>query len=447
MRSLSSRVFASCLVAVLLTSVVFVASHVLLHRFVVGPLHQYLSRVLLRQGVEIYESGGPVKLKDYLAEVSTAVEGDVHLTDVNGRDVVSGQDFSYLLRNSTTVMGLPKTMNGRVVFTRISSDGRYGLIATVSSFPRGFWEIAGSYFIVLFGIVLASVLFTRGIVSPIKELTHAVDVFGRGDLSARADCCRKDEIGELSRAFGTMADRIQNLLAAQQRLLQDISHELRSPLARLSFSAELVKTTMDRDAASKQIAKDVMRLSSLVNGLLDVIRSDDDAITQSMESIALGEVCQDLLSDCELEARACGCLIRRTVWRDGHIIGNAELLRRAVENVLRNAIRHAPRNTVVDFGLDVSGSEAKIVIRDHGPGVPAEALGHIFEPFFRVDGSRQGSTGGIGLGLSIARRSVHLHRGTLTAENAAPGLRVDISLPLFLRTVGTKPAMREELAS
>ena len=447
MRSLSSRVLVCCLVAVLLTSLVFVASHVVLHQFVVGPLHQYLSRVLLQQGVENYESGGPVKLKGYLAEVSTSVEGDVHITDANGRDVISGEDFSGLLRNSTTVMGLPKAMNGKVVFTRVSPDGRYGLVATVGSLPRGFWEIAASYFIVLFGIILASVLFARGIVSPIKKLTHAVDAFGRGDLSARADCQRGDEIGELSRVFGAMADRIQNLLAAEQRLLQDISHELRSPLARLSFSAELVKTTRDRDAASKQITKDVVRLSGLVNGLLDAIKPDDEAITDSMESISLGELCQDLLSDCEVEARACGCLIRRTVWRDGRMMGNPELLRRAVENVLRNAIRYAPRATIIDFSLEVGSSEAKIGIRDYGAGVPAGALDHIFEPFFRVDGSRQDSTGGVGLGLSIARRSVHLHRGTLTAENAGPGLRVEISLPLVLHPAATKPAMPEELAS
>jgi two-component system sensor histidine kinase CpxA len=228
-----------------------------------------------------------------------------------------------------------------------------------------------------------------------------------------------------------MAQRIANLLDAERRLLQDISHELRSPLARLNFAVELMRTAPDRDLATSRIKKDVDRLTELVDELLKVARPQGFQTANEAEMISLGEICRELVSDCAVEAQMRGCGIRIVRLDPGNVCGDRELLRRAIENVLRNAVRYSPLESEVDISIEEDESEATVTIRDYGPGVLPEVLPHIFEPFFRADEAREKSTGGIGLGLAIARRSVLTHRGKLTAENAEPGLRVRISIPLL----------------
>jgi len=136
-----------------------------------------------------------------------------------------------------------------------------------------------------------------------------------------------------------------------------------------------------------------------------------------------------LIEDCELEAEAKGCRLDLSDSEPCTVLGEPELLRRAVENVVRNAIRHAPEGTAIKIDLKLHGELATIVVRDHGPGVPDELLGAIFEPFFRVEGHRSRASGGVGLGLAIARRAVNLHKGRISAQNARPGLMVKIELP------------------
>jgi two-component system, OmpR family, sensor histidine kinase CpxA len=246
----------------------------------------------------------------------------------------------------------------------------------------------------------------------------------------RLNSLRKDEIGELSRSFDRMAERIGTLVTAERRLLQDVSHELRSPLARLSFAAELTRTAPDRTAAVARLKKEIDRLTDLVGTLVEVTRAEGDPSATRLEPLQLGELLRNVIEDCSVDATARGCHIGVNGESNLTLRGDRELLRRAVENVLRNAIRYTPRGSTVDVRLECAGQTARISVRDCGPGVPEELLPRIFQPFFRVDDSRDSSTGGVGLGLAIAYRAISVHHGRLWAQNVNPGLSVCIELPM-----------------
>jgi two-component system sensor histidine kinase CpxA len=227
-----------------------------------------------------------------------------------------------------------------------------------------------------------------------------------------------------------MADHIASLLSAERRLLQDVSHELRSPLARLGFAVELAKTSDDRDAALGRIRKEADRLSQLVDELLQLTRAEADPAARNLEEIELADLIEDLLADCRVEAEAHGCRLVSQIAHSAFLVGDRELIRRACENVLRNAIRHSPAASSVDVALSVKDDLATITIRDEGPGVPMESLAEIFKPFYRVEKARDRTSGGLGLGLAIASRAVLLHKGRMAARNANPGLLVAIELPV-----------------
>jgi two-component system sensor histidine kinase CpxA len=248
-------------------------------------------------------------------------------------------------------------------------------------------------------------------------------------LTARAHFTRGDEIGQMASAFDQMGERIETLLTAERQLLRDISHELRSPLARLSFAAELLRTADDREAAAARIRKEIARLTVLVGSLLDMTRAEGDPEARKFESIALGGLLEGIAHDCRIEADAKQCRIDLTAGPI-EIAGDPELLRRAIENVVRNAIRYAPEHSPIEIGAASRRNSALITVRDYGPGVPADSLSRIFTPFYRVDQSRDSSTGGVGLGLAIAMRAISLHHGHITAVNEQPGLLVTIELPL-----------------
>jgi two-component system sensor histidine kinase CpxA len=253
--------------------------------------------------------------------------------------------------------------------------------------------------------------------------------FGRGELSARAGSTRRDELGQLARAFDRMAGRIETLLAAERRLLLDISHELRSPLARLGVAVELARSGDDLDSALNRIQRESDRLNALVGQLLQVTRAEGDPNSLRRDPVRLDELVQQLVQESEIEAVARGCELLYRSHEALTVEGDPELLRRAVENVIRNAIRHSPPGRAVEITVARRESKAIVQVRDFGPGVPEEALPRLFDAFYRVENDRDRSSGGIGLGLSIARRSIELHKGSIRARNVNPGLEVELELP------------------
>jgi two-component system sensor histidine kinase CpxA len=309
-----------------------------------------------------------------------------------------------------------------------SSDGKYHLLIDGPA-PHGPWSNTSSYLWIGGAAFAFSYILTLLLGSPLRTLEHAVQRFGTGDLSARADTRRQDEFGELARSFNLMAERIETLLTAERRLLQDVSHELRSPLARLEFAVELARNSPDSNKALNRIKKETDRLSILVSELLQVTRAENDPQSRNLAAIPLRGLLEDVIGDTTVESEARDVSLHLDAISSLELRGDRELLRRAVENVLRNAIRFAPEQTAVDISLRQQDDKALIAIRDHGPGVPEDSLSNLFKPFFRVEADRNRDTGGIGLGLSIAQRAVAIHQGQIRARNAHPGLLVEIELP------------------
>ena len=382
----------------------------------------------LESAIHAYETGGAGKLAADLETLRRTVFGKFHLLGPGGRDLISGDDRSALIAGMRP--GESRETSDRAVLYYAAANDRYSLVWlsdwVTAPATMGLKDFAPYYVLILVAVAVLFWLLARNIALPIRQLASTVDRFGSGDLSVRVDSRRRDEIGNLSRTFDRMAERIATLLTAERRLLQDISHELRSPLARLSFAAELIRTADDRDAAVGRLKKEIGRLTNLVGALIQVTRAEGDPSLDHPEEIQLDELVLEVVEDCR---GARECAIAASADQPIAIRGDRELLRRTIENILQNAIRYNGGGPAVEVSLKAGAGIAQISVRDHGPGVPEDALAKIFQPFFRVDGSRDNATGGVGLGLAIAYRAVGLHHGRLWAENAHPGLRVTMELP------------------
>ena len=428
MRSLSLRI----LLASLGTVFASLAAFLITFFSMIGPANERLIRHFQSQQIEdavdALRRGGPQEAGAVLARRDQSLGATHYLTDASGRDLVSGDDRSGLLNTPRPMFGPPR-LGDRIIIIEPSADGRYRLIILASP-PLDVWAFAPYYALILAAIAFLCWLLAIGIVTPVREVAAAVDRFGRGDLTTRVPVVRKDEIGQLAGAFNDMAGRIETLLTAERRLLQDISHELRSPLARLNIGIELARTADDRDAAAVRLQKEVDRLTSLVGSLLEVTRVEGDPTTRRSDEVKVGHMLREVAQSCSLEAEARQCRLVVEDRSQRTLKGDPELLRRAIENVVRNAIRYAPIASDIELRTDDGPSGLVVTVRDAGAGVPDELLTKLVQPFFRAEDARDYSySGGVGLGLSIAHRAVQLHHGTLVAENAHPGLRVKLMFP------------------
>jgi two-component system sensor histidine kinase CpxA len=279
----------------------------------------------------------------------------------------------------------------------------------------------------------------RYLTSPIITLREATRRFAAGDLGFRVGRTiskRKDEFSELADDFNHMATQIGSLMALQKQLLTDISHELRSPLARLKVALELARrrigTKADREL--NRIEHEADLINQMIGQILTLRWIESGVEEIEMKLVDLTDMVQRIVSDAAFEAIGKN---RRVILNESdqcHVIGNEELLRRAVENVVRNAIHHTPENTTVDIrvrrSLQPGTAHATIEVRDRGQGVPNCHIANIFRPFYRASDSRERSAGGVGLGLAITERSVKLHHGKVSAQNAQDGgLIVTVQLP------------------
>jgi two-component system, OmpR family, sensor kinase len=262
-----------------------------------------------------------------------------------------------------------------------------------------------------------------------------------GDLSARIGPQLgelDDEATALARDLDQMAERIDGLLGAQQRLLRDVSHELRSPLARLTIALELARQESGKGVANyhDRIAREADLLGQLIGEILTLTRLEGEAKAQRRaDALDLTELVREVAEDADFEARPSRRRVEVVGGDEITLLGYAEILRRAVENVVRNAVRFAPSETSVEVRLEKASLAgrpiARLDVRDRGPGVPESYLKEIFQPFFRVSESRDRRSGGTGVGLAITERAVRLHGGSVMARNAdGGGLIVSIALPL-----------------
>jgi signal transduction histidine kinase len=375
----------------------------------------------LQEARHAYETGGRAELKSTISRFEGITNADGILTDADGRDLATGEDRSDLVNGALGPSRLPFVRRNRAAVAKRSADGQYWYFLFINRTNWVDWFVRPRNHLLILGmLVLLCYAFAKQLARPVEKLKNTVEGFGRGDFTARAKSTRGDEIGQLARTFDTMADRIQTLLSAERRLLLDISHELRSPLARLSVAVELARTEGNRDAHLDRIQREADRLNDLVGELLQVTRVEGDPSRQKLEDVRLDEIVKNVVDDCLIEADARGCKLELSGGHPLTIPGDPELLRRAIENVVRNAIRFAPEGSVVEVAME----DRAVTVRDYGPGIPEASLSRIFDPFYRVESDRARDSGGVGLGLAIAKRAVVLHNGKISAENAEPGLRV-----------------------
>lgn len=269
---------------------------------------------------------------------------------------------------------------------------------------------------------------------PIRSMRSAFDAAARGRLDIRVSPLmgrRRDEIADLGRYFDRMAEQLQSLLLSQKRLLHDVSHELRSPLARLQAAVGLLRQDPGKlEASLERIERESARLDEMVGAVLTLARIEDGSLKTGTETIDIGDLVAEITDDARFEAEASNRMVRFRRIADVQVCGRTDLLYRAIENVARNAIKYTREGTTVEISMrtEAEPSYVCISVTDNGPGIPQEDIKRVFEPFYR--GRSGADPKGFGLGLAIAHAAITAHGGRIQAMNSpSGGLRVEISLP------------------
>jgi len=395
---------------------------------------------LLALAVRRAEQRAEVQQQTLLARARDAaraqrIPNDMTLLDVNGRaiggraplpaeqDVARGA--ARLFDRGFTGAAYGDARRGLVAKTFVMDGSRYTVIARTKASLLAWLPSRGLTPLVIVLIVggFVCVLLARHFASPLERLSVAANAVADGRLDTRAGprlAARRDEIGALARDFDRMAARIEALVAAERRTLADASHELRSPLARLNVALTLARRQPQSDQYLDRIEREAERLDRMISELLTLARIDSGAESAG-EQFDLAALVEEIVADGDFEAHANGRRVRLLYDGACEVNGNRELLRSAIENVVRNAVRHTA--TAVDVELRCDAEHARLCVRDDGPGLDPEVLAEIFRPFHRLDAQ------GTGLGLAIADRIIRLHHGTIAATNSGGGLVVVIDLP------------------
>jgi two-component system, OmpR family, sensor histidine kinase CpxA len=301
----------------------------------------------------------------------------------------------------------------------------------------GYLRLAG----LLVTVIVVCYALALYLTSPIRKLREATQKLAEGDLETRVAPRvgrRRDELADLALDFDIMAERIGSLITSQQRLARDISHELRSPLARLNVALEIAKQKAggESEPLLERIETESNRLNDMISRLLTLSRLESGAVDVDRVRVDLAELVRDVAADAEFEAQAKGKFVQVLSADACNVEGSEDLLRSAIENVLRNAIRYTPDRSVVEVSLAANNGKAVLKVVDKGGGVPEDELPNLFRPFYRIGESRERRTGGSGLGLAIAERAIKAHKGTITARNANGGLTIEIGLNTASRASG-----------
>jgi signal transduction histidine kinase len=406
--------------------------------------------IYAQSAVEVYEREGREGLSRYFERVEHSVQLHPLLFDERGHEVLGKRpqrDLSSLLARARTSDRREFLLERRDVYIAYPAlsarDKNYVLVLqTTRPFPFGDQATFRAHFFRAFLILLTAgalcYWLARYLTNPIARLRAATRQFAGGDLSVRVGSSmgkRRDEIAELGRDFDQMAERIESLLSAQRRLLSDISHELRSPLARLNVALELARQRAGEEAQGvlARIEREAERLNEMIGQLLTLSRLETGAQTLARKPVDLARLVKEVAEDADFEARSLNRQVKVNEVQPCIVNGSEELLRSALENVVRNGVRHTAEQTAVELTLrvDPATKQGMVTVRDHGAGVPTADLERIFQPFYRVDAARDRRSGGVGLGLAITWRAVNWHSGTVRVENARDGgLRVCLSLPL-----------------
>ena len=451
MRSLFLKIFIWFWATVVATGVALIVTFIVEPRSVPSRWHETLTETARYSGtiaVETAERDGIGSASAYL----NRLEHETHITaclfDAAGNALggTNCQSFLSMASHVAATKSSEFSMRygiARVALTLAGQSGHNYIFATeLPAGPRAALGIDRSAVVLQWGVALLvsgliCSLLTRYLTTPILRLREMSQKLTAGDLSVRAGpglTQRRDEIGDLIRDFDTMASRIEELISRQRQLVSDVSHELRSPLARLNVALDLGRQRKGNDPAFDQMEEDIGLLDEMIGRLLTIAKLDISAPEVPMSDVDLADLLSQIVRNAKFESREPNGGIDLSVSGQCTVWGSAELLHSAIENVVRNAVRYTEKGSFVEVCLECGNLSGKpsvrLTVRDYGPGVPEPELKNIFLPFYRVADARDRQSGGTGLGLAIADRVVRLHGGTIRAENAAPrGLRIEIVLP------------------
>ena len=452
MKSVYSRIFVTVIIASLLMLGLGTAvSFLMVSQRIERLAGQDAAHVAAAAAAAI-DHGGESALRDWLrAEDARPGSAQALVVDATGTDILGRHVPAGLASRTPAVLkpdpaeGSPALFASRWVPQLRLPDGRRFAVYAVERDPS-WWDRVGIKELPLLLLALAIVvsgavagILARNFSQPVRELARATRSFAAGlaapEVSSRV-ITRSDELGALARDFTAMAGRLEHLLKARDQLVRDMSHELRTPLARLNVALELLRRRDPENRLEADVGRlqqQIDRLDYMIGSILNLSRLDAMASPPKFQVIELAPFVEEVVEDARLEAaqRHCSLELLDSDCPRAQVHGNPMILGSALQNVLRNAIVHTAEGSCVDIRVHGSGGEAAIVVRDRGPGVPADALEHVFEPFFRVDDGRSRHPGGSGLGLAIASRAMRLHRGSARARNLpAGGLEVSLTLPL-----------------
>ncbi len=440
MRSLYWKIFISFWLATLfiIITTAWVISHVAQKSSLPAQEQQFMDSYA-NAAVATFESGQHAALLKWLKKIGISRHMTLYLLSSTG-EIVGTQAApenvkkvaENLLKDQLSE-GILKSGKLIVSHEILSTSGTFYRLVAVSEKPISYFvgipwagltiRLILAAFISGLICYLLSLYLTR----PLRSLGIAAQSIAKGKLNTRVGHLRghyNDEIAQLSDEFDRMAERLETLINSKERLLQDISHELRSPLARLQIAIELGrnKTEHKADAEFKRMELECVRLNELIREILDFAHLDKSTADLHLTEIDLPALLMEIIKDANYESGNPN-RIKAGVMAPCHVLMDRRLIHRAVENIVRNALHYSPATEpiIVSLHYDELKQNIHIEIRDQGPGVPEDQLGKIFNPFYRVDTSREKKTGGYGLGLAIASRAIHLHGGKISAHNSSGG--------------------------
>jgi two-component system sensor histidine kinase CpxA len=357
-------------------------------------------------------------------------ELQLYFVDQSGRELMSrqvrGRELPGVNGDVEPIVGAPDGPTYRMIVRRTQN-----VAVTLGDFLLA-PEVLIGVVLIISGVGCA--VLARFLTRPIEQLRSGVRTISAGDIKARLAptlLCRRDELGSLARDFERMIESLEAMIASKEDLLRDVSHELRSPLARLRLAASLAKQDANGGSAGEfdTIEREVERIDRMVGEILRYSRLSDGGPPIGSQAVDLAELLEEVVGDAHIEAGEAQKSLEIVSSCPATVQGDVGLLRSAIENVLRNAIRFAPKNGRIRLRMGLAAGVARIEIEDDGPGISDQEIEKIFMPFFRGQGSY-----GAGLGLAIARRAVLLHGGDIRAANRpGSGLSVQIQLPAVAR--------------
>ena len=421
------------------------------------PMHRTSLAVHGQAFAWILENEGVSFLKDFADRLHDATGRRAHFFDDKGRDLTgepgtSDAEALAALALKTGDADFDPRGNRRKAALRIAGSGgkSYAIVAELPPFPpppgdKAPWGInLVRLMVVLMVSGLICYLLARYLTAPILNLGAAARRLAAGELSVRVSPMlgsRKDELSRLALDFDRMAERIESLLNSQRILLRDISHELRSPLARLNVALELCRRESDPDMRKSldRIERESGRMNDMIGDLLTLNRVESGISVKEKTTVDLAKLIKEIAADADFEAKSLNRGVKATCIEECFVAGDEDLLRRAIENVVRNAVHYTAEGSTLDVTLrhiqNAGNQQAFIAVRDHGNGVPEDELSELFKPFHRVGKGRDRESGGVGLGLAITEAAVRQHGGLIRAENApGGGLIVEMTLPVYRET-------------